>query len=193
LGINAVHLMIPAIQALEKVVLPSDPLLGEAIMTLTDIISDPYPGYSVIPSRCLVTYDRRLLAGETVESCLAGLKALPELAKINAIVAQGDHTTYTGTHLTGQKFFPAWKIAPDHPFVQVSLAGIQAAGLSPQLQAYRFCTNAAYSAGIVHVPTVGFGPSPEGLAHIVDEYIEIEDLQATARGYLGIIENVLKP
>ena len=27
-------------------------LLGQAIMALTDIISDPYPGYSVIPSRC---------------------------------------------------------------------------------------------------------------------------------------------
>ena len=40
--------------------------LGDAVMALTDIISEPYPGYSVIPSRCRVTYDRRLLAGETL-------------------------------------------------------------------------------------------------------------------------------
>jgi acetylornithine deacetylase/succinyl-diaminopimelate desuccinylase-like protein len=61
LGDNAVHKMLPALQAIEKLQLGHDPLLGDGIMALTDIISEPYPGYSVIPSRCKVTYDRRLL------------------------------------------------------------------------------------------------------------------------------------
>ncbi|CAG0946937.1 hypothetical protein ANRL1_03457 [Anaerolineae bacterium] len=50
--------------------------IPDALMVLTDIISDPYPGYSVIPSRCRVTYDRRLLPGETIESVLGALPAL---------------------------------------------------------------------------------------------------------------------
>ncbi len=65
LGLNAVHEMVKVIQAIEQIDLPYHPLLGPAIMALTDIISDPYPGHSVIPSRCRVTYDRRLLPGET--------------------------------------------------------------------------------------------------------------------------------
>lgn len=192
LGVNAVHLMLPAVQALKELSLPTDPLLGPAILALTDIISDPYPGYSVIPSRCRVTYDRRLLAGETVENVLGSIQQLPELTGVNITIAQGEHTTYTGATLRHTKFFPAWKFAPDHPFVQGALAGLRAAGLNPGLGAYRFCTNAAYSAGMAGVPTVGFGPSSEGHAHVIDEHIEIEQLYAAARGYLGIIESVLK-
>jgi putative selenium metabolism hydrolase len=193
LGQNAVHLMLAAVQAIERLPLPSDPLLGPAIIALTDIISDPYPSRSVIPSRCRVTYDRRLLAGETAESVLEAIQALPEFKSINVTIAIEEHITYTGAVLGGPKFFPAWQFPANHPFVQSALRGLRATGLNPALGAYQFCTNAAYSAGIANVPTVGFGPSPEGRAHIVDEYIELTDLQAAARGYLGIIESVLTP
>ncbi|MBE7555142.1 MAG: YgeY family selenium metabolism-linked hydrolase [Anaerolineales bacterium] len=192
LGLNAVHLMLPAVQALKDLSLPTDPLLGPAILALTDIISDPYPGYSVVPSRCRVTYDRRLLAGETRESVLGAIQQLPELAGVKVTIAQGEHTTYTGATLRHEKFFPAWKFAPNHPFVETALAGLRAAGLNPGLGAYRFCTNAAYSAGMAGVPTIGFGPSSEGHAHVVDEHIELEQLFSAARGYLGIIESILK-
>jgi putative selenium metabolism hydrolase len=191
LGLNAVHLMLAAVQAIEAMPLPSDPLLGEAIMALTDIISDPYPGYSVIPSRCRVTYDRRLLPGETMVGVVEAIQALPALAGVNVTLAQGEHTTYTGATLKGPKFFPAWKFPTDHPLVQAALTGLRAASLQPALSAYRFCTNAAYSAGHAGVPTIGFGPSTEGQAHVVDEYIELDQLYKAARGYLGIIEAVL--
>lgn len=193
LGVNAVHLMLSAIQAIEALPLPTDRLLGSALLALTDIISDPYPGYSVIPSRCRVTYDRRLLAGETIESVLAPISQLPQMDQVKVTIAEGEHTTYTRAILRGSKFFPAWKFPADHPFVRSALVGLRAAGLDPQLGAYQFCTNGAYSAGHANVPTVGFGPSTEGHAHMVDEHIELEHLYAAARGYLGIIEAVLKP
>lgn len=191
LGVNAVHLMLPAIQAIDALDLPTDPLLGPAIMALTDIISEPYPGHSVIPSRCRVTYDRRLLAGETAAGVLSQLRALPGLAGVNVTVPTGEYAAYTGVKLTSEKFFPAWKLPADHAFVQSALAGLRASGLSPELGAYRFCTNAAYSAGVANVPTIGFGPSAEGQAHVVDEYIELTQLRAVARGYQGIIEATL--
>lgn len=191
LGINAVHRMLDAVRAIETLPQATDPLLGPAVMVLTDIISDPYPGHSVIPSRCRVTYDRRLLAGETIDSVLQPLRQLPGLAGVNLKISEGEYTTYTGVTLHKTKFFPAWKLETGHPFVQASLAGLRSAGLEPQLGAYRFCTNAAYSAGEAGVPTVGFGPSPESRAHTVDEYIELPDLHAAARGYLGLINSVL--
>lgn len=191
LGINAVHLMLDVVQAIAGLPQPSDPLLGPAVMVLTDIISDPYPGHSVIPSRCRVTYDRRLLAGETTDSVLSPLRQLPGLAGANMKITEGEYTTYTGITLHKTKFFPAWKLPAEHPLVQAGLEGLRSAGLKPQLGAYRFCTNAAYSAGEAGVPTVGFGPSPESRAHTVDEYIELPDLHAAARGYLGLINSVL--
>lgn len=191
LGVNAVHLMIPAVQSIEQLNLPTDPLLGPAIMALTDIISDPYPAYSVTPSRCRVTYDRRLLAGETPDGVLAEIGGLPGLENIGVTLAQGEHTTYSGASLCGRKFFPAWKLDEAHSLVQNALVGLRNAGLSPEVSAYRFCTNAAYSAGVAGVPTIGFGPSPEARAHQVDEYIVLDDLFAAARGYLEIINAVL--
>jgi len=192
LGINAVHLMLPAIQAIEVMELATDPLLGPAIMALTDIISEPYPGHSVIPSRCRVTYDRRLLAGETPESVLAQLRQLPGLAAVYVTIPATEYTAYTGVTLASPKFFPAWKLPAEHSFVQTALAGLRSGGLDPKLSAYRFCTNAAYSAGHANVPTIGFGPSTEEHAHIVDEYIDLPQLYAAAQGYLAIIETVLK-
>jgi putative selenium metabolism hydrolase len=190
LGENAVHKMLPALQAIETLPLGQDPVLGKGIMALTDIISAPYPGYSVIPSRCRVTYDRRLLPGETTTTILAELAALPEMRAVHATIAQGEHQTYTGKMLRAEKFFPAWKLPADHPFVSNARAGLLSAGISAPLGAYRFCTNAAYSAGRANIPTVGFGPSQEALAHITDEFIELEQLYAAARGYAGMMRHI---
>ena len=194
LGRNAVLDMLPVIQAIARLPLPSDPFLGPGILALTDIISDPYPAYSVIPSRCRVTYDRRLLAGETAEAVLGDITGLPGLdgIELRAMVAQGEHQTYTGALLRGPKFLPAWLLEETHPFVQTALQGLRAAGLDPQFGAYRFCTNAAYSAGAAGVPTVGFGPGREQDAHVIDERLALDDLLSAARGYRGIIESVMR-
>ncbi len=190
-GRNAVLDMLPVVAAAAALPVWEDPLLGPAICALTDIISDPYPGYSVIPSRCRVTYDRRLLAGETAEGVLAEFQALasaaPPGAELRVLIAEGEHRTYTGQTLRGPKFLPAWAFPEDQPFVAAALRGLRAAGLDPAVGAYRFCTDAAFSAGTAGIPTVGFGPGREQDAHVVDERIAISDLLAAERGYRGII------
>jgi acetylornithine deacetylase/succinyl-diaminopimelate desuccinylase-like protein len=59
------------------------------------------------------------------------------------------------------------------------------------LSAYRFCTNAAYSAGVAGVPTIGFGPGEESDAHMIDERLMVADLLSAANGYRGIIDAIL--
>ena len=77
--------------------------------------------------------------------------------------------------------------------MQKSLAGLRRAGLDPSIGSYRFCTNAAYSAGVAGVPTIGFGPASESDAHVVDERLELRQLLAAAQGYQHMIESVLSP
>lgn len=192
-GHNAVLDMLMVVDAIEQMDLPSHPLMGPAIMALTDIISDPYPGYSVIPSRCRVTYDRRLLPDETPEDVVGAITALPAAQgiELNVTIAQGKHEAYTGAMIQGPKFFPAWIFDEEHPFVQDAYRGLRSAGLTPDIGAYRFCTNGAYSAGRAGIPTVGFGPATESDAHIVDEHLAIDDLLKAAQGYAGIIHAVL--
>jgi len=193
LGRNAVLDMMKVIAAIETLELPTEPLMGPAIMALTDIISEPYPGYSVIPSLCRVTYDRRLLPGETPADVLAAITEHPTVQglPLQARIAQGEHVAYTSATLRADKFFPAWIFPETHPLVIRALAGLHATGLQPVISAYRFCTNGAYSAGIAGVPTVGFGPAKESDAHVVDERLLLSDLFAAAQGYQGIIEAVL--
>lgn len=192
-GVNAIHLMMKVIEEVEKIPLDEHPLFGPAIFALTDIISEPYPGYSVIPALCKATYDRRLLPNENLDEVLGAIQSLPELKEIqlNAFIAKGKHKTYTGAILTCDKFFPAWELETEHPFVQSALKGLRDSGLEPQFSAYRFCTNAAYSIGNAGVPTIGFGPGVEADAHVVDERLSLDELQKTASGYLGIIQAVL--
>src|SRR5260370_28626739 len=97
-GLNAVHAMLPIIQGVEALPLGQDPLMGPALLALTDIISDPYPAHSVTPSRCRVTYDRRLLPGETPDGVLDAIRGLRpgNAVEYRAMLAEGEHTTYTG-------------------------------------------------------------------------------------------------
>jgi len=193
LGRNAVYDMMKVIGAVESVPAKTDPLLGQTVFALTDIISDPYPACSMVPSRCRVTYDRRLIAGETPDKILGAIAGSPELQGIGlrAEIATADYHTYTGAILRGTKFLPAWAFPETDSFVQACLRGLRMAGLDPKIGAYRFCTNAAYSAGIAGVPTVGFGPGREEDAHTVDEHLGFESLITAKKGYRGIIDAVL--
>lgn len=193
LGRNAVLDMIRVIEGVEALELPTDALMGSAILALTEISSAPYPANSVIPSICRATYDRRLLPGESEEDVLAPIIAVGTEKGVNlrVVVGTGEYTTFTGETLVKEKFFPAWLFPEDHAFVARALEGLRSAGLRPTAGAYRFCTNAAYSAGVAGVPTVGFGPARETDAHRVDERLKLADLESAARGYAGIIEAVL--
>ncbi|MBE2236302.1 MAG: YgeY family selenium metabolism-linked hydrolase [Caldilineaceae bacterium] len=193
LGRNAVLDMMRVIAAVEQIALFTDPVMGPAIFALTDIISAPYPGHSVIPSICQVTYDRRLLPGERKDEVLAAITSLPALADIQlqAEIAIDAYTAFTGATLRSEKFFPAWLLPEDDAFVATALAALNAAGIAARPSAYRFCTNAAYSAGIAGVPTVGFGPATEADAHVIDEHVRLDHLFAAAKGYRAIIEATL--
>ena len=193
LGRNAVLDMLRVIQAAEQLDMPEDPFMGLGVLGLCDIISDPYPGHSVIPSICRATYDRRFLPGETAESVLASITALPEIADVtlNATIGRGEYRTYTGAMMQCEKFFPAWLLEEKHWLVQASMNGLIDAGLSPEKRAYQFCTNAAYSAGISGVPTVGFGPAKESDAHMINERLKLSDLFGVAAGYSGMISAIL--
>lgn len=190
-GVNAVHKMARVIEAIEALSLPEDPVVGRGVMCLTDIISDPYPAQSVVPSGCRVTYERRLVPADTLDGVTADLQQACDragAADTGIDLAVSDFTTYTGVHWQKPKWFPAWLLDEDDEFVQRALLGLRRAGLDPQVTTYNFCTNAAHSAGEAGVPTIGFGPSAEHLAHIVDEYLEVDQLIKVAHGYAGLIE-----
>lgn len=198
-GSNAVYHMCEVIQALQKLALNKHPKLGGGIMELTDIRSEPYPGASVIPAYCRATYDRRLLVGETRESVIEPLKILlktleaeDKSLKAKVSYAFGKEVCYTGKVIESERFFPGWLFDEDEPFIKDVEAQLKQKGFEPEITFYNFCTNGSHYAGEAGIKTLGFGPSYENIAHTVDEYIELEQLEKAAEGYYAIMEALLK-
>lgn len=188
LGINAVKTMARLIEAVEQMGLPTDDLLGPAILEVTDVKSSPYPGLSVVPYRCRATFDRRLLAEDTEQSVTQQVLDLGHRLGINAEVrlAETDVATYTGKSFRHKAFAPAWKTRPDHKLVRGALEALRGIGQEPRLAKYSFCTNGSGSAGILGVPTIGYGPGREEEAHVVDEFLDLAQLEGAAQGYLAL-------
>lgn len=194
-GKNAVHMMQKAIADIANLKLPADDHLGSGIMELTDIISKPYPGASVVPAACTVTYDRRLIEGETAEQVVQEVRsAITSLTdeEVEVYISEGSALCHTGKEISAKRFFPAWYYDPDAVFVKDVHAGLQEAGIDAQLQTYSFCTNGSASAGLRGIPSLGFGPSAENQAHVCDEYIETAQLVQASKGYCAIITSLMK-
>jgi len=62
----------------------------------------------------------------------------------------------------------------------------------PKITNYSFCTNGSHYAGEAGIKTIGFGPSKENIAHTIDEYIEIEQLEKACKGYYVIMDSLLE-
>ena len=172
-------------------------MVGDGILVLTDIKSEPYPGASVVPHYCRATFDRRLLVGETRESVLAPIQAIIDERKrldptLQARVSypMGSAVCATGERVEAERFFAPWWFDTDERVLRVK-AAMEERGLAPQITGYSFCTNGSYYAGEAGIPTFGFGPSRENLAHTVDEHIALKDLYDAVDGYLAILHAIL--
>jgi len=44
--------------------------------------------------------------------------------------------------------------------------------------------------GVRHIPAIGFGPSGGNLAHVVDKYIELDQLVKAYKGYKAILTEI---
>ena len=190
-GLSAVTLMMDVVREIESIPGATHPFVGRGVTCLTDIISVPYPAHSVVPSGCRATIERRLVPGETFEGVveeLHGACADAGAADCRIELARAELHTWTGYPLDRSKWLAPWELPQDHPVVAAGLDALGTAGIEASLGSYQFCTNAAYTAGEARIPTLGFGPGREDLAHIVDEWVSVAQLESAGRGYRALAE-----
>lgn len=196
-GVNAAEVMADVIAGLRQLTPPADETLGEGILVLIDIRSEPYPSLSTVPRRCRATFDRRTLVGETADSVLSPIRAVVHdacarwQARGTVEIATDEFTTYTGYRVRAHKSAPAWLFGHADQVVAAAVAGLVTAGLDAVVTHYRFCTNGSGTAGRLGIPTIGYGPGHEDQAHTVDEHIDLDDLHRGAAGYAAILASLL--
>lgn len=197
-GINAIYSMQKVLNGLKNIPLKTHPILQKGIFEVTDIKSSPYPGASVVPDYCKITIDRRLLVNETAESVLKpfqdlvdGLAKEDDQFKAKVSITNGEEVCYTGEKIGAERFFPGWVVDEDDKRTQAVLKKLHENGIPSKISHYSFCTNGSHYAGEAGIFTLGFGPSRENQAHVVDEYIEISQLIEASEGYYLICDALL--
>ena len=198
-GVNAVYHMMAVIEEIRKIVPNTHPILGKGILELTDIMSLPYPGASVLPAMCRATFDRRTLVGEDESTILGQVEeAIARAAykvpglKARVYLADGKAECWTGETIVAKRYFPAWVIDEKCGFVQKALKGLKDAGIEAEVSHFDFCTNGSHFCGEAGIPTIGYGPSLESLAHVRDEYIEIDQLTKAYKGFKCILDQLTR-
>lgn len=193
LGDNAVYKGVKVIERLREMDLPKDEFLGAGIIELIDAVSRPLPSRSTVPVGFTLHYDRRLMAGESMETILITMRAaLANLPDWDLGFEQVTIDCYTGNKLVAPDYHPGWITDQNSPWVQKAIRSLIQAGIEPKVTAAQFCTNGSYSAGIAKVPTMIFGPSSGLLAHCMDEYIQIDELLSGAEGYWALARELGK-
>ena len=185
-GKNPITLAAVGLAALERLALPADPDLGQAILVATDIISQPWPSVSLIPSGVQIRFDRRTLVGETRGDVLEAVA--DALASVNAgafdvAITADPLGAYTGIALDAPRWLPAWRTDPAHWLARGASAAVRQVTGASRFGVYDFCTNGSESAGIRGMPTIGLGPGLAADAHTQDESVSVTQVRQAQKIY----------
>jgi putative selenium metabolism hydrolase len=192
-GDNPVYKMSRLVQEVERLNerLKSDPFLGKGTIAVTDIRAMT-PSLCAVPGACTIHLDRRLTAGETKESAVAEVRALPGAKDAEIEILTYDVPSYTGLRYPMEKYYPTWVLEESHPLAKAAVSTFR--GLwdkAPVVDKWTFSTNGIASMGLMGVPTIGFGPGEEELAHMVGERVPIRHLVDAAQFYAAFPLNYL--
>ncbi len=189
-GVNALYKMAPILADVEALHrrMPSDDFLGKGSVTVS-FLECSSASLCSVPDAARIYIDRRLTRGETAEKALEELRSLPHLGDARVELLSYEATSWRGETARQEKFFPTWTLPEAHPLVQGVREAIEAVlDRAPKVSRWSFSTNGVASMGHLGIPTVGFAPGLEELAHTPRECVATEDLVGAAAVYSLIPE-----
>ncbi len=195
-GVNAIYKMAGILEDIERLnsSLPPIEPLGQGSVTVSHIRSTA-PSLCAVADGCTIHLDRRLTTGETLETSVAEIEALPSVQATGAKVTVLEYAepSYTGLVYPTQKYFPSWQSELTDPCVEAAVdAYRQAFATDPDLGFWTFSTNGVATAGIHGIPSVGFGPGEEKWAHADNEKVAVEDLVCATAFYMSYAREFVK-
>ncbi len=179
---------------LPQIQLAHDLTLGSSTVTPTLYKTDQVSA-NVSPSEVYITLDWRNVAHETpaeivakvqalADSCLAETGSQPQ---VHVAVTEREFTTYTNQKVRPSAVFPSFLLAEDSPILSAAHATLtQLLGRDDGVTIWNFATDGGHlmAAGI---PTIGFGPGDERLAHTNQERISLAQMMEATVAYAALV------
>ena len=178
--------------------------LGRGTITASEIFFTS-PSRCAVADSCSVSLDRRMTAGETWESCLDEIRALPAVKRygddVKVSMYEYNRPSYTGCVYPIECYFPTWVIPEDHRVTRAmekaykGLYGGERFGnaetddarrMRPLIDKWTFSTNGVAVMGRNGIPCIGFGPGAEAEADAPNEKTWKQDLVTSAAVFAAL-------
>jgi acetylornithine deacetylase/succinyl-diaminopimelate desuccinylase-like protein len=166
-------------------------------------VSDPQFDTRDGVRRASIGVDCRLSAGDEPAHVVHQLQHEAELiagnsgsVAVEVAIRQEQQRLYTGTTTLVRHIAHAWSIDPFHWLMGRARQGLQAAGCQVRCDRWRLGRLGMGTAGGVlvneyQVPTLGYGPGNEELAHAAGEYVETDSIVEAMYGTASIVHSLI--
>jgi acetylornithine deacetylase/succinyl-diaminopimelate desuccinylase family protein len=183
LGVNAVEKMMKLMERLNSIPLETEhPLLGKPTLNVGTIQGGTK--INIVPDRCEIEADRRILPGEKKEEVLEKMKET-----LDSLRSRDPFFQYRIEEID---FAEPSEVNPEEEIVKIAVDAIQEVmGKKPSLRAFSGFTDSRFYINQCHIPTLIFGPGEVDQSHTTDESVEVEALVQAARIYGLIVANYL--
>lgn len=193
-GKNAIYMASRAALEIEKLNerLKFDEFLGKGSVTISEIISGS-PSLCAVADYARVHLDRRLTWGETKESAVKEVEEVLKGMNAKVEVLNYSEKAYTGLEYGMEKYYPTWKMPEDHQVVQTGVKAFKNLfNKDIKVDKWTFSTNGIMTCGTYGIPTIGFGPGNEVLAHAPNEKVPVNDLVIASAFYAAFAYELVK-
>ncbi len=184
-GKNAIYMASRVALEIEKLneQLAHDDFLGKGSITISEFKSSS-PSLCAVSDFARIHLDRRLTWGEDKELALNQVREIVKDMNAEVELLNYSETAYTGLEYGMEKYYPTWKLEEDHPLVQKGVETYtELFGEKPLVDKWTFSTNGVTINGYYGIPTIGFGPGNEVLAHAPNEKVPVQDLVKASAFY----------
>jgi putative selenium metabolism hydrolase len=188
-GDNALVKALPVINGIDKLKFTkADPQLGSGTIEVTDCECFA-PSHNTIPGKVIVTCDRRIACGESIDDLLSDVRPFIEnIAGTTAEIDTEHVKTYREYDITCTDYFPSWVLPEDHPLVDASVKAYEAmfGGEKPVVGVLPCCTNATHFCGRMGIPSIVFGPGELADCHSTNDRVAIKELLKAIKFYAAL-------
>ena len=178
LGINAIEKMKKVINQLNSISLEKEhPLLGKPTFNIGTIQGGTK--INIVPERCEIEVDRRMLPSEKKEGVLREVKE-----SLDSLQLQDPSFQYQIEEID---FAEPSEIDPEDEIVKISVEAIgEVRGERPKIKGFSGFTDARFYIKECRIPTLILGPGGVDQSHTTNESVEVDALVKAAQIY-GLI------